>query len=219
MKHGFRLCAAALAVALLWTAAPASAQVVLNEIMASPARDWNGDGTVSSRDDEWVEIFNAGSSPVALDGYRLADADTTWRFAFSGTLGPLERRLVYGSESYAWEKATKHPAYGLSLNNGGDTVRLWKFTGADSAQVDVVTYGAVEGGGDRAFGRFPDGGANWKVFDSLNPAPTGSNPPGTACAPTPGAQNGCPTAIQPLTWGAIRMIYGPEEHWGAKPRK
>jgi trimeric autotransporter adhesin len=219
MRNGYGGFGIALLVALLWLAAPAAAQVVINEVLASPGRDWNGDGTLSSRDDEWVEVYNAGDQEVSIDGYRLADADTSWRFEFSGTLAPGATRLVYGGESYAWEKATKHGAYGLSLNNGGDTVRLWKFTGPDSVQVDVMVYGALEGGSDRSVGRFPDGRADFKVFDSLNPMPAGSNPPGTACAPSPGGQNGCPTAVQPFTWGALRVLFGPEEHGGAKPKR
>jgi hypothetical protein len=220
MRMRYRVCGPALlAAALLWPAVPAGAQVVINEVLASPGRDWNGDGATSSRDDEWVEIYNNSDAAVPLDGYRLADLDTTWRFAFSGTLEARARRVVYGSESYAWEKATHHAAYGLSLNNGGDTVRLWKFTGADSAEVDVVAYGALEGGSDRSVGRFPDGGAAWKIFDQLNPVPQGSSPPGTDCSPSPAAQNGCPTAIQPFTWGALRMLYGPEGHWGDKARR
>lgn len=118
MRNSFRygwtaggpLAAVALSLGLAWTlcAVPAGAQIVINEFLASPARDWNGDGTLSSRDDEWVEIYNPTSLPVVLDGYRVADADTSWRYGFTGTLAPHERLVVYGSESYAWEKATKH---------------------------------------------------------------------------------------------------------------
>ncbi len=35
---------------------------VLNEFLAGPARDWNGNGSISTRDDEWVEVFNAGAT-------------------------------------------------------------------------------------------------------------------------------------------------------------
>ncbi|HVP38901.1 MAG TPA: lamin tail domain-containing protein [Candidatus Saccharimonadales bacterium] len=218
MRNGhLGTCAALLAALLLaGAAAPARAELVINEVLASPARDWNGDGTVSSRDDEWVEIYNPADTPVALDGYRLADADTTWRFALTGTLGPRARLVVFGSDAYAWEKATHHPAYGLSLNNGGDTVRLWKFSGADSVQVDAVTYGAVEGGSDRGYGRFPDGAGSWKLFDALDPAPAGSNPPGTGCGPTPGAANGCPSPAVATSWGQLRLLYGPRGKGGGR---
>jgi hypothetical protein len=45
--------------------APASvAQIRLNEILADPGTDWNGDGTVDSKLDEWVEIVNTSVSQV-----------------------------------------------------------------------------------------------------------------------------------------------------------
>ena len=48
--------------------APAGAQVVINEILADPARDWDGDGDYNFRNDEWVEIVNAGDAAVSLSG-------------------------------------------------------------------------------------------------------------------------------------------------------
>ncbi len=196
----------------------AASQLVINEFMASPGRDWNSDGTVSSRDDEWVEVYNTGETPVILDGYRLADSDTSWRYGFSGTLPGHGRLVVFGAESYAWEKATRHSALGLSLNNTGDVVRLWKFSGTDSMQVDSYAYNSVEGGSDRSVGRFPDGGATWRVFDSLNPIPAGGAVAGTACAPTPTSPNGCPTLALPVSWGLLRMRYGPRPVPGSPGR-
>lgn len=90
-------------------------------------------------------------------------------------------------------------------------MRLWKFTGADSAEVDVVTYGALEGGADRSVGRFPEGTGPFKLFDALSPVPAGSNPPGTGCGPTPGTPNGCPTASRTATWGQLRRLFGSGE--------
>ena len=163
---------------------------------------------ISSRDDEWVEIYNAGDAPVTLDGYRIADADTSWRMELSGTLAPHARRLVYGLESYNWEKATHHSAFGLSLNNTGDSVRLWRWSPTDSSQVDVYTYNALSAGADRSVGRFPDGAPTWKLFDELNAVPAGSDPPGTHCSPSPGTANGCVTAIDVKTWGSMRLRFG-----------
>jgi hypothetical protein len=38
----------------------------LSEILAGPARDWDGDGVYDSRGDEWVEVVNHGAGPVEL---------------------------------------------------------------------------------------------------------------------------------------------------------
>jgi len=77
--------------------------------LAEPAADWDGDAVYNFRDDEWVEIVNTGPGPVVLDGYRLASADSVWRYEFSGSLDPGAHAVVYGSESYAWEQSTGYP--------------------------------------------------------------------------------------------------------------
>jgi hypothetical protein len=193
--------------ALLYPVAPAGAAVVLNEILADPAQDWNGDGETHFRDDEWVEITNTGPGPVSLDGYRIAGADTTWRYEFSGTLEEGEVAIVFGSESYAWEGSNGHPQYGLRLANGGGSLGLWKLTPQDTVLVDEYTYLDHEAEDDRSSGRLPDGGGEWVLFDSLNPY-SGTEPPlGTACAPSPGDQAICPTPILPGTWGRMKTRY------------
>ena len=88
--------------------APASvAQVRLNEILGDPGTDWNGDGTVDSKLDEWVEIVNVGTSPVDLSIYRISDASaaTDFRFALSGMIGPGEVKVYFGSDVVAWQAA------------------------------------------------------------------------------------------------------------------
>ncbi|MCX5801758.1 MAG: lamin tail domain-containing protein [Candidatus Eisenbacteria bacterium] len=184
-----------------------SADVVINEILPSPSIDWNGDSVYNYRDDEWVEIYNNSESPAVLDGYRIADADTTWRYGLSGTIPAQGHLAVYGSQSYAWERANGYPAYGLSLANTGDTVRLWRFVGADSFQVDSYTYGKAAGGSNRSVGRKPSGSQDWYIFDALSPY-SGTEPPlGTKCPPSPGGPNGCATDIVPEPWGAIKALF------------
>lgn len=195
-------------LASLGAAQPCSAQLKINEILADPGFDWDGEGTVSARDDEWVEIVNAGSSPVVLDGYLLTDAaSTSFRFGFSGTLQPGAVQVVYGSTSVAWEGANGQSAVGLSLNNAGDTVQLWQVTGLDTVLVDSYTYAAFEVLDDRSTARVPDGADTWQLFDARTPY-TGTTPPlGTGCEPTPGMSNGCPTAVEPLDWGTLKRFY------------
>jgi len=187
--------------------APAAADVLLNEILADPAQDWDGDSAVSSRDDEWVEIINTGPSPVSLDGYRLAGADTTWRYGFAGTLGVGERFLVFGGDSYAWEDANGEPRYGLRLANAGGEIGLWLLTASDTTRVDVYTYLDHEAEDDRSSGRLPDGGPSWVLFDGLNPYTDTLPPEGTGCAPSPGSAAGCVTPVTPGTWGGLKQRY------------
>jgi hypothetical protein len=181
--------------------------LLLNEFVAGPARDWDGSGAVSTRDDEWIEVSNTGTEALDLSAFLVTDSDRLPRYAFSGTLAPGERRLVFGKQSYDWEKANGFPAYGLSLANTGDTVMLWQVAGAETLLVDAYAYQSHEAAADRAVGRKPDGGP-WALFDGLNPY-VGTTPPlGTGCAPTPGQANVCDdTPTRTPTWGRLKALY------------
>jgi hypothetical protein len=69
--------------------APAASQVVINEVVADPQRDWNdssgggtpfdatpGNGSVTGAD-EWVELYNGSGVVVDLTGWTLVMTDTT----------------------------------------------------------------------------------------------------------------------------------------------
>jgi hypothetical protein len=121
-----RIAGALLCVVVLTFAVGESwGQVVVNEILADPATDWNGDSLYSYRDDEWVEIYNSGTLTVDLSSYWLSDADSTLLFNFSGSLRAGRHKVVYGGEAVEWQRANGHSAVGLRLNNSGDTVMLW----------------------------------------------------------------------------------------------
>jgi hypothetical protein len=181
--------------------------LMLNEILADPQRDWDGDGTVNSRDDEWVEIVNVGISAVTLDDYRLAGADTSWRYGFSGGLAPGAVLVVYGGQSYAWETANGAPRFGLRLVNTGGTIGLWRVANGDTVRVDSYTFLDHEADPDRSTGRLPDGGGSWRVFDALNLYTGTKLPLGTGCLPSPGRVFQCPTPVQTATWGSLKRRY------------
>jgi hypothetical protein len=204
------LFSACLSVAVL-SAEDASAQLVLNEVLADPASDWDGDGSVGTKNDEWVEVINLGASTVDLSAYRLGDLSGgySWRFGFSGTLAPGGVVLVTGSLSLAWQAANGYTAAGLSLNNTGDTVFLYRIEGADTSVADSYAYLAHEVLDDRSTGRSVDDSARWEVFDGLNPY-SGTNPPlGNGCSPTPALPNACGPRVPAAekTWGAIKGLY------------
>ena len=192
----------------LATPACAASPILINEILAGPARDWDGSGIFSTRDDEWVEIINAGAVPLDLAGWLLTDGDAIPRLALSGALAAGERRVVFGKESYDWEKAHGQPAFGLSLSNSGDKVMLWQVAGPDTVLMDSYAYASHEAAADRATARFPEAAASWVLFDGLNPYTGTASPHGNNCAPTPGAANACPsTSARTLTWGRVKTLY------------
>lgn len=185
----------------------AASQLRINEILADPNRDWNGDAVVNFKDDEWVEVFNAGPGTVQLDSFRLSDAAGDFRYGWSGTLEAGRFCVVYGSDSVAWEQYVGASTVGLSLNNTGDTVKLWQLAGADTFLVDEYSYASYEVLDDRSTGRMPDGADAWFLFDAFLPY-TGADPPlPTGCPPTPGAPNTCPTPIGQVSWSAIKVLF------------
>jgi len=186
------------------TAAP---DIRLSEFLAAPARDWDGSGAFSSRDDEWLEIVNGGAAAADLASYFVTDGDSIPRFGFTGTLAPGAVLLVTGFMAVEWERATAHPVFGLSLGNTGDSVLLWQVVGSDTTLVDSYTYRSHESAADRAVGRTPDG-SEWKLEDQLNPYAGTTQPVGTGCPPTPGAPNDCgivPT--RQTTWGRVKSLW------------
>jgi hypothetical protein len=177
--------AALAAAAILVPAAPAVSQVVLNEVLPAPGADWNQNGIPSSSEDEWIELFNAGTGPVGVEGWFVTDATATPRIGLSGELLPGEHLFLTGELAVDWESASGFPAVGLSLNNSGDTVTLFSVVAGDTAVADSVGYSGSDLDTDVSLGRLPDGTASWEVCDALAPGGTGPQP-------TPGGPNGGP---------------------------
>ncbi len=140
------------------TPTPLPGIVVINEFLPRPGTDFNGDGKANVGD-EFIEIINAGTQAVNLKNWKLDD-----------DLG--------GSSPYTLPDITLEPRAlvrffrsdsGISLSDGGDTVRLLK-PGGQTA--DIYTYPVVETV-DIAWCRLPDGNGAWTF----------------ACRPTPGRPN------------------------------
>ncbi|MCK5407595.1 MAG: lamin tail domain-containing protein [Candidatus Krumholzibacteria bacterium] len=186
-----------------------AAQIKLNEILADPNSDWSGDGEVNSKLDEWVEIINDGAAAVDLSAFRISDlsAGTDFRFGLSGMLGPGETRVFYGADVVAWQTANGVSAFGLSLNNSGDTVYLYQVTAVDTSVVDSYPYATNQVKDDRSVGRYPDGGGTWAIFDGLNPYNGTDYPVASGCFPSPGAVSNCPTPVKTSSWGQVKSKY------------
>src|SRR5437867_7097264 len=205
-----RLATVVLLALSLMPLAPAdstAATLMLNEFMAGPARDWDGNGTFSSRDDEWIEVFNAGATPVDLSAFVITDGDSIPRYAPTGTLSPGAWLLVFGRESVDWERANGFPAFGFSLANTGDRVMLWQVVAGDTLLVDSYAYTSHQAASDRSVGRLPDGGG-WSLFDALNPYTGSTAPLGNGCLPSPGRSDLCgTTGTAKITWGKLKALY------------
>ena len=132
---------------------------IINEIHADPDAtngDANGDGTVSTTDDEFVEIFNDSGAPMDISGWTLSDAVGVKHTFPGGTVVPDQCAVVVfggGTPTGTFEDAIVQTATtgGLGLTNGGDSVILNDGVG------DVVTamFGG-EGGNNESINLDPD---------------------------------------------------------------
>jgi hypothetical protein len=184
---------------------------LLNEIMADPASDWDGDGAYSYKSDEFAEIVNPGPGSLNLSGYYLADEAGGFVYGFEGTLAPGAVRVVYGSESVTWESSHGASTTGLRLGNDGDTILLKQIVSGDTLTVDAYTYNTYEAEDDRSSGRYPNGGSEWQLFDALNRYTGSILPLGNGLPPTPGQSNGSPMVqVSATTWGGIKALYAGE---------
>jgi len=192
---------------------PAAAAIVINELLADPARDWNGDATVDARDDEWIEVLNTGPAPEDLTAYWVRDdAAGAPRLNLFGILEPGATAVFYGSQALAWQAEVGQTAAGLSLNNSGDRVVLLRTVpGTDPVlleDVDVVDYGDHVAEDDRSCGWSLDR-TQWVLFDGLLPYGGSLEPVATGCAPTPGAPNHCESSVgaEDTSFGGLKADY------------
>ena len=81
---------------------PATAAIVISEIMYDPAGDDIGTGTPPSFNREWVEIYNTGRATVSLTDWQIGDPLTnTWSAGFPGrtVIDPGQALVLTGNES------------------------------------------------------------------------------------------------------------------------
>lgn len=137
----------------------ASSPIVINEIHADPDAangDANGDGTISSSQDEFVELVNA--SPIAIDMsyYTISDGiGLRHTFPQATILQPNDGLVVFGGgepagfEYYEVQTASTGT---LGLNNSGDDLVVKDSFGNTVA---FYTYGS-EAGNNQSITRDPD---------------------------------------------------------------
>lgn len=214
-RHRFdRLLLAGIALLALAAAGPAGAAVLINEVLADPATDWDGDGAVDYQDDEWIEIVNTGAESVDLADYWLRDGlGDSPHLHLDGTLPAGAVLVVFGSDAVAWQTANGVSVTGFSLNNSGDTVDLLRsvWVDGDLESLEVahsITYGDHEADDDRSCGWAAESGG-WTLFDALNPYNGDLWPGGSGCAPTPGAGNLCSpqVGLESLSLDALKAAF------------
>ncbi|MBK7450311.1 MAG: lamin tail domain-containing protein [Anaerolineales bacterium] len=157
-------------------------KLIINEIA------WAG--TVASSDDEWIELYNPGSSSVDLTGWRLIAVDGSPDITLSGILA--------ANDYYLLERGSDNAVQGnfadlVFTGDLGDTGEILRLRAPDGTIVDTANIG---GGSWYAGSSLPprsmervgtvaDGNLSWTTFQGVGSAvDAGNNPihgtPGTS---------------------------------------
>ncbi|MGK0413004.1 MAG: putative repeat protein (TIGR02543 family) [Polaribacter sp.] len=169
------------------TANTATEKIAINEIMNS------NDSAYADEDgdfNDWIEIYNYGTTSVNLDGYGLSDDSTLsfkWTFP-SMTIAPNQYILVWASgKNKAIAGQNLHTNFKISST--GETIFL-----KNPAGILVSGSPSVGLNSDISYGRQPDGTGSWLYFD----------------VPTPGASNvesGTVTTLEPPSFSHTSGLY------------
>lgn len=144
-------------------------QLLINEFMASNGStntDEFGDA------DDWIEIYNPGSTAVNIGGYYITDDLTELNQWQIPATNPGQTTVPAGGYLLLW--ADKEPEQGvrhvdIKLGSGGEDIALVRPNG--TTIVDSYTFGVQAE--DVSEGRSPNGGSSFDFFG--DPTPNGPN--------------------------------------------
>jgi hypothetical protein len=122
--------------------------IVINELLANPG------GTISDANGEWVELYNAGSRPVNLQGFFIADSAASGRRPYS-MINDTTTSLVVQPGGYFTIGNTKNTtnnggvpidyAYGaaMAFANSLDAFKIARVYGTDTLTIDRTQYASA----------------------------------------------------------------------------
>jgi hypothetical protein len=111
--------------------------VIINEVA------WGG--TTYSSSDEWIELYNPGSLPINLSGWRLISSDNSPDILLTGTIPAAGFYLLEVREPATNVAADQ--LYTGNLANDGETLRLYSPSGnlVDTANLDGGSWNGGSG--------------------------------------------------------------------------
>ncbi|MDX9720113.1 MAG: lamin tail domain-containing protein [Myxococcota bacterium] len=116
---------------------------------------------------DWLQIYNAGSEMVRLDGFGLSDqpeAPHAWVFPEGTELPAAAFLLVWADSGGSGEGLHA----GFSLSKNGESLSLSRPEADGGALVDSVSVPELDT--DLSWGRYPDGSDSLAIFDFPTPA-------------------------------------------------
>ncbi|MBI4324730.1 MAG: lamin tail domain-containing protein, partial [Chloroflexi bacterium] len=144
-----------------------SAVATLSPATGLRLNEWLAD---SANEDDWLEVFNPNSQPVALTGLYLTD-DPSLVGPTKFKVGPLSFIPALGWVKWIADGAdTKgFDHVNFTLDSQGETLRIYN---SSTNIIDSIDFGPQQPGVSE--GRLPDGGASVNRFPA-NPTPGGCN--------------------------------------------
>lgn len=141
--------------------------LVINEFMASNDGSVE-DPTDSSRNEDWIEIYNPSSQPVNLQGMYISDtlADPVKHQITVTLFIQPESYLLFWADNEREQGPTHLP---FKLKSSGEAIALYAPDG--TTKIDSHIFGAQQA--NVSEGRMPDGGSTWSKY--LTSTPNQSN--------------------------------------------
>ena len=176
---------------LLGLAARAHADVVISEVLADPpsgdAGDANHDGVRDTYQDEFIELYNAGSEPVDISGWRLGDSspssDSFFQFPSDATIAPGSYVVLFGGGNptgFTVPIYTDNGKIGNGITNTGEDIHLINDTGDTVATVEHPDWP-----NDQSLVRHPPDGDEWLPHKTAATLKTLFSPGQTHIIPKP----------------------------------
>ncbi len=137
-------------------------QVAVNEIMSTNLNvlaDEDGDYN------DWIEIYNYGTTTIDLTGYGLSDAAATpYKWIFPGvTIAPNQYLLIWASDKN--RTVVGQPLHtNFKIGAGGEPISL---TSPDGNSSNIAPSIALSN--NVSYGRQPDGTGSWLYFYTSTP--------------------------------------------------
>lgn len=155
---------------LLASPTPGAVNAAPAPLASSSALRCNEWMTTPAAGDDWFELYNAGSLPVALDGLYLTDNPSDIGVT-QFKIAPLS--FIGAGKWITWD-ADGHPSNGrnhvnFSLDGSGETLRIYD---AGTNLISAVDFGLQAP--DVSQGRLPDGATNIVSFPN-SPSPGDAN--------------------------------------------
>jgi len=135
--------------------------ILINEILADPHAtngDANGDGTVNTTQDEFIEFVNVSGAALDISGWTISDIVQVRHTFAAGTIFTNQCGAVVfgggtptGTFGNTLVQVANASGNSLGLNNTGDTITLKN----GATVIATYTYGS-EGGSDQSLTRNPD---------------------------------------------------------------